>query len=117
MNRAKRNQIYILVLTAYPPTRPQAKLDAPALGQMNLCLPKHPDDMLHCKTIPFHPDLPIWPRFCHNTNSALGPVFGGQVNWMEVVFVCPSRLTQPTMKINSFLDSVGQCHFETGVFP
>jgi len=31
--------------------------DALALRQMNLCLPKHPDDLLDCKTIPLHPAL------------------------------------------------------------
>jgi len=28
-----------------------------ALRQMSLCLPKHPDDLLYCKTFPLHPDL------------------------------------------------------------
>ncbi len=27
------------------------------LRQMNLCLPKYPDDLLHRKTLPLHPDL------------------------------------------------------------
>jgi hypothetical protein len=37
---SKRNQIDNRVLTAYPPTLLQAKLDAPAPGYMNLCFPR-----------------------------------------------------------------------------
>jgi hypothetical protein len=30
---------------------------------MNLRLPKHTDDLFYSKTIPFHPDLPVWLMF------------------------------------------------------
>src|SRR5271157_6343958 len=51
---------------------------------MNLSLPKHPDDLFHCKTIPFHSDLPIWPRHYSILTQNLDQFLGVRAGQMKM---------------------------------
>ncbi len=56
----KKNILLRLIDLPCSPQLPAHLSDSLTLKQVNLRLPKHPDDLLYRETVPLHPDLHVW---------------------------------------------------------